>query len=692
MHPGDSRSGLGWLLWAVGLRVLVWGGLTGAAIVYLVDLPPLPTTAPPVATEDLAEMAEGPGWPHWRGPRYDAHSDETDLADAWPPEGPPVLWTRELGRGYSAIIAVGPRVYTQRQTLTDQSVLCLDADTGSTVWEYRYGWPYEPGGLYPGPRSTPTYHGGCTYYAAPDGQVGCLRADDGRPLWSVNVLTKFEGQGVDFGYACSPLVEDGKVILPVGGPTASVVALDARTGQTVWASGSQPASYSSALPIRVGQRRVVVAFLQNVLAGFDLTTGRQLWEQPYSQGYDEHAAMPLYDEPFLMTMLPFRAGSDLYEILPESVAANASLGADQAGLAIRLVRHSKEMSNDTASSVLVDGFVYGFDLREMQTSRHRPSRGVFQCIELKTGKVRWTSARPGHATVVVADRKLFLFNDKGELILARVNPNQYEELARTEIFRGEICWTAPSLHRGRLYLRSPTRAVCVYVGNPARIDAERLARAHPASTVLESRPLDLAWVIGGEREFPYDAPDARELIRWFLASLVGVLFVSAACGYLTARAWRRWSDGSRAGGWVVFWTTAIVWGCLATPLGNRLGDDFVFTWPVTLFAAHQLALAAILRSRRVPQPWAASWVSIGAVVFLLLTCLAYYDLCRRMTLALTWVFLMGFLPSWPLAIPAARRMIRPGHPAADLLWILAAFSWYFWVSVAWLALRTQWRV
>ena len=160
-----------------------------------------------------------------------------------------MLWVRELGRGYSGFAAVGDRVYTQTQTLYGQSVVCLEADTGRTIWQQRYDWPYDAAGMYPGPRATPTYCEGRVYYASPQGRVGCLDAADGRPLWSLNVIEQFGGQGHGFGYSCSPLVEDGLVILPVGGKGASVVALRAEDGSTVWAAGDEPASYCSALPV-----------------------------------------------------------------------------------------------------------------------------------------------------------------------------------------------------------------------------------------------------------------------------------------------------------------------------------------------------------------------------------------------------------------------------------------------------------
>ncbi len=303
--PSASAS----VLKSAAVRLLVYGGLGLAVLICLADLRSL-LRREPVVHPSLAEPPSAdPGWPHLRGPHYDAHSAETGLADAWPAKGPPVLWNREIGCGYSGVIAHGNCVYTQTQTLMEQKVLALDADTGQVTWVHGYGWPYDAGGMYPGPRATPTWSNGRVYFTAPNGVVRCLRAADGRALWSVDLAQRFGAQLTPFGYACSPLVEDGKVFLPVGGD-ASLAALDAENGATVWASGNMPVSYCSAIPITFRGKRQVVAFLHSELAGFDPRNGRLLWRRPCSHGYTEHAAFPLYAEPYLRTMQPFRAGSD----------------------------------------------------------------------------------------------------------------------------------------------------------------------------------------------------------------------------------------------------------------------------------------------------------------------------------------------------------------------------------------------
>ena len=118
-------------------------------------------------------------------------------------------------------------------------------------------------------------------------------------------------------------------------------------------------------------------------------------------------------------------------------------------------------SNDTASSVLAGETLYGFDIRDPQAKSHRPSRGEFRALDWETGKELWSTKEVGHATAIVADNKLLLFSDRGELIVARAARESYQELARTKVFEDEICWTAPAMAKGRLLLRSPSRLVCI---------------------------------------------------------------------------------------------------------------------------------------------------------------------------------------------------------------------------------------
>jgi outer membrane protein assembly factor BamB len=596
-------------------------------------------------------------WPHLRGPRYDAVSDETGLAAAWPDGGPPVLWARDLGQGFSGFVVAGGRAFTQCQSVSaGQCVVCLDAATGSTLWRQHVDAPWQAAGAYPGPYATPTWHDGRVYYSSPHGTVGCLDAATGDAVWSVNVVREYHSRGIGFGYACTPLIEGGKVILPVGGPGASVVALDAGNGSLVWKSGDDPASYCPALPITVAGRRQVVVYLQNALVGLDPEGGRVLWRQTLSSDYDEHSAWPVYAEPDLIIAAPFRIGARSFRAEPDGTFA--------------LKWISTALSNDVASSVRVGGFVYGFDLTELQARVYRPSRGRFVCLEAATGKLCWSTDRTGHATALAADGKLFLLNDTGTVILATASPEGYLESGRCRVLGGDHCWTPPSLSNGRLFLRDGERAACVWVGEP---DALQLDNGRPAPAVVRWH-FDWTRLLGREPEYPNDAPTVPELKRWFVACVAAVFFpagVLAVSAAVVARS--RWR---RAAARAVFWPAAFALGIAATPVLNAALETFVCTWPASLYVALAVTLRASVRAERQRESRRARWQARGVTVLFLAVVLGYYQLCKAVGLMTLWAFLPGFLPALLFAVPAAKFRRAPLAFLCDV----CGFALYFWVS------------
>ncbi len=611
---------------------------------------------------------EIPVWPHLRGPNYDGRCLDAALVDQWPEAGPPVLWIRDFGQGYSGFTAAGAKLYTQTQTIGGQYVICLDADTGETLWETRYDWPYEPLGIYPGPRATPTYSDGRVFYAAPSGTIGCLDAETGKRLWSVDLKQKYKGEGTDFGYSISPTVYDGKVILPIGGAGASVVALDARDGKELWKSGDEPASYVSAYPISLQGRALSVVFMQNSLACYDPRDGKQLWTIHLSQGYDEHAAWPLYSEPYLMTCSPFRDGSKLYELKldPEPSA--------------ELIRQSRVLSNDVFSSVLVDGAVYGFDVKDAQAKLQRTTRGALRCLDFRTGEQYWETDRVAHCAILEADGKLVCWTDLGEIVLLRRTTERYDELARVQILGGEISWTQPTLHRNRLYVRNQKRIACVYLGDPGLDD---LGGTVPltAADVATAPHRDWTVLIAVDAEFSFDIPSREWFRDWFLISL-GVLGLSGA---LTGAAWGVGRFGEPAGWWT-FWTIAFVLGAIATPILGAAREELTFTWPVCLFAMFQAWVyqSDWGRRRLVSRPRLWSYLTGG---LFLSSSYLYFWLCKRLSLVFEWTFLTGCLPAFPFAVIGA-RCSRGNRPIlAAVFWTSTTFAAFYWGAVGILLLR-----
>lgn len=589
-------------------------------------------------------------WPHLRGSSYDSVSTEKGIVDQWPANGPPILWTRDLGPGYSGVVVAGNRAFTLFQNKSGIHLIALDPDNGSEMWSKRVDWQW--GGLYPGPYATPTVYGEHVYYATPTGLVGCVRASDGNSVWEINVRTKFNGRGTDFGFASSPLVEDGRVFLPVGGPGAAMVALNASDGATLWASGDDAACYCPAFPITIDGRRLIVGLLQNALVLFDPATGARVWREKVSDRYEPYSAWPLFDGRHLLFAAPFRSGARVFR-----------LQFDGERITGKLAWSGKQFSSDVCSSVVVDGAVYGFDLHQNQSGTDRPSRGIFKCLDITTGKVRWETDQVGQASVLAVDGKLILWTETGTLVLARINADRYEELARAKILGDDgMCWAAPALSGKRLYLRDQKRVVCVYLGNPSELDPARLK----GPIVAGKDGFKWERLIPKEPEFPLDEPTNEDLALWF-ASCAGI-FVAAAtvAGLLRLFVIRQRTI-------LLFGIVAFLLGAAGTTAIGAWADTFALTWPVSLYVAFRGVLSLGFN----PSPgWRHQVLSrVGLLLFGLL-CYGYYLLCLAIGYAMAWGFLAGFVPSAAFAVCAARTK------RVWLRWLMDAlgFAIYFWTS------------
>jgi PQQ-like domain len=607
----------------------------------------------------------GADWPHSRGPSYDGVSPETGLVETWPEEGPPQLWTRELGQGHSGFIVADGKVFTQRQKLGGQYLLCLDPDTGETVWETRYDWAWQPSGAYPGPYATPTWYRGKVYWSSPSGLLGCTEASTGKELWSLNVLEKFGGKGYGFGFAATLLVEDDRVIVPAGGASASLVALSANDGQVLWTAGSDPASYCSAMPITFQGRRCVVGFLENHLLLVETATGKVLHRQQFSTGYGEHSAWPLYRAPHLFLASPFFVPARCLEL---KLAPDGSLLCSEHWT-------RKEFCNDVVSSVLYENYIFGFDIKQQQASGHRPSRGTFKCLEWATGKICWSTSDVGHAAVLAADGKLLLLNDEGWLILARADATAYKELARTQLFKREICWTPPTLWQGRLFVRSPSRAVCLYVGRDE--DRFKEVTAVPRPKSAGSWQFSAEWLASRERDYPNDAPSWEEMTLWFGASVL-IVFGGAALGTGLVSLVATKFVGHPIPGLPVFLALGFLIGLLGPNLFSELTDQFLFTWPASLFAAFFAAVSLCSWAQKNSHYRRSQWLArLGILAFVLLS-YGYFVLCRAIGMYVAWCFLIGFVVAFPVTLLAVRATLKQGRTLIPTAWMLLAFGVYFW--------------
>ncbi|MDB6119654.1 MAG: alcohol dehydrogenase [Verrucomicrobiaceae bacterium] len=365
-------------------------------------------------------------WPHWRGPHRNGVSDEA--VSAFPARGPKVLWKAELGVGFSSFSVANGKVYSIGHTGDQDTVFCLDAKSGKTVWKHSYkaelGDKYFEGG----PTGTPTVSGGQVFVLSRWGDVFCFEAATGKVLWNKNVATETGATIPDWGFAGSPLVQKGLLILNVGDYG---MALDKETGAIKWKSGNESAGYNTPLPYKKGDQSLATFANTKGYYAVDIATGKQQWFFKWVTRYGINAADPIIAGDQFLISTGYSKGCAL--IKP---------GAGEPAV----VWQNRDLRTQMNPGVLVGGYVYGIDGDE-------GSKPELKCLEVATGKVTWKVPSPKAGGLIVAKDKLIVLTGQGELTIAKASPVGYDPLVTAQVLSGK-CWTAPVLANGVLYCRN----------------------------------------------------------------------------------------------------------------------------------------------------------------------------------------------------------------------------------------------
>ena len=401
----------------------------------------LPLLSASISFTVLSALASD--WPQFLGPNRNGTYSGTNLAESWPKEGPPILWQKQVGQGFSGPVVANGRLIIFHRLQDRETVECLDAVTGKQFWSYDYPTAYRDDfGFDEGPRATPAIAEGRVYTFGAEGMLHCLDLDSGKKLWTVNAKAQFQSPKGFFGIACSPLVEGKTVLLNIGGAKgAGIVAFETTTGKVLWQATDDEASYSSPVATTINGKRQALILTRNGLVSLDPAKGGIFFEFSWRPAMNASvsAAVPLVVDDLLFLSASYGAGAVVLRInndKPEKIWS-----ADDV------------LSNHYATSVHHNGFLYGFDGRQEQGCNLR-------CVELKTGNIRWSRDRFGAGTILLAGDRLLILSERGELIRAPATPTEFKPNARVQILPVQVR-AHPALANGLFYARSTSRLVCV---------------------------------------------------------------------------------------------------------------------------------------------------------------------------------------------------------------------------------------
>lgn len=432
--------------------------------------------------------SRGDDWPQWLGPKRDGIWRETEITESIPSE-PKYKWRTTIGAGYTGPAVADGKVYVHDRVLAEgaknpdsafrrdavpgrERVHRLDAQTGKIEWTHSYDCEYRLS-YASGPRCTPLVAGGRVYTLGAMGHLICLNAKDGKVVWQRDLVKDYSAPVQIWGFAAHPLLDGDRLICVVGGK-AAVVAFDKDTGKEIWQSlETRAVGYCPPVIYEFGGSRQLIIWHAESVNGLDPESGKVLWEQPFKL-HQSALAIPMPrqsgDQLFITS---FYNGPMLLKVTGSPPSPSIVWKGNSNSEAIT---RTDKLHSIMPTPIIRDGFIYGVC-----------SYGQLRCLRLDTGERVWESMvatrakgdapdgakakqsdRWGNAFITPQGDHDWLFNEHGELILARLKPSGYEELGRMKILEADnqmafhpVVWSHPAYAMRCCFARNDSEIVCV---------------------------------------------------------------------------------------------------------------------------------------------------------------------------------------------------------------------------------------
>lgn len=431
-------------------------------------------------------------WPWFLGPRHTGVSSEVTVALDWSQKSPPVLWKERIGTGYSAPSVLGDQVVIHHRKDDQEIVSCRNVVDGKEIWSFAYPSTYEdPYGYNNGPRCSPVLTRDRCLTLGAEGMLACTAMKDGKVIWKNDLRKNFRLPEAFFGIGCSPILDDDRLIVLVGGqPNSGVAAFNIKTGDLLWqavgketwdgANTDQPGkkhewsedemvvSYSSPIIAEIHGKKHLLCLMRQGLVSLDPATGREYFHYWFRPKVHEsvNAARPVVIDNRIFLSAAYQLGSVLLEVNPDGKSFK------------EVWRDRSNMLAHWSTPIHVDGCIYGF------SGRHE-NEGELRCINVSDGKPRWkTSGYEGELTnlrretttghivdtttgkqipypyfgrgsMIQVGSRFIVLGERGTISAVDVNRDKFVEHGRFSLDEIKYpAWAAPVLSNGKMYLRS----------------------------------------------------------------------------------------------------------------------------------------------------------------------------------------------------------------------------------------------
>ncbi len=417
-----------------GLPRLVWRWSPARSGVVESFVRPLVPASPLAQT-----LKDIPDVPQFFGPHRDGIIPDSRLAPEWKARPPRLLWRQPIGLGWSAFAVVGGRAFTQEQRGSNELVTCYELLSGRLLWSSsnRVCFSQWQGGA--GPRATPTVFQGRVFTMGASGVLDCLDAATGKRFWSHDILKDPGHTNLTWGISCSPLVFDDTVVVTGGKcDNGTVIAYTLNTGEMLWKSGTERASYASPILATLASRRVILSLNAANLTAHDPASGELLLSYIWGSENNPKASQPVVlagDRIFLSA--GYGEGCVLLQVVANQ----------EHRMTATPIWKGKSLKTQFNSVAARDGFLYGLD------------DGLLCCVDLTNGKRMWKDGRYGSGQTLVAGDLILIQSERGTVALARATPERFQEFGRISALSSKT-WNYPTLAGPYLLVRNDVECAC----------------------------------------------------------------------------------------------------------------------------------------------------------------------------------------------------------------------------------------
>jgi outer membrane protein assembly factor BamB len=334
-------------------------------------------------------------------------------------------------------------------------VLCLDRNTGKVLWEKtaHTGVPKikrHPKSSHANP--TPATDG--KHLVAFFGSEGLYCYDlDGNPLWKKDLGVLDSGfhavKEAQWGFASSPVIHDGKVVVQCDVQTGSFVGVfDLRDGAEVWRKERRDyPTWSTPTIHSAGGATQVLCNGFNEIAAYDFATGERVWR--LRGGGDIPVPTPVVAHDLVFITSAHGFNSPVFAVKTSARGEITPKADEKSTAAIPWFR--VRGGNYMQTPIVVGDLLYCCR-----------DNGVLTCLDARTGKEHYSERLEGGvgftASPVAGGERLYFTSEDGQVHVIKAGP-KLERLAINPL--GEVCMATPAVSGGMLLFRTQSHVIAV---------------------------------------------------------------------------------------------------------------------------------------------------------------------------------------------------------------------------------------